>query len=699
MTSHSSLSRFFQGRSAFCRYLAYALIISLLGNLNALINLFLHPEIPYQDATHGIVGGILALLASILCIMLESNIRKRDTFSAAPVRLGPYPWFLVALWTLLIGASLAWSVYYKWQETMAVAMNEASTIFEKDLLYYRWAANQNGVFVPITKKTGPNPYLKNFIDSRAVTDSRQPLTLVNPEYMIRQVYEMQTTDNGARGHITSLDPIRPGNAADPWERKALLAFEHGAEEVSAIENMDGQEYFRLMRPMITEKGCLKCHADQGYQQGDIRGGICVSVPMSLLNTLFRKDVFTVSLAHGALWILGLLGIFLGAYRITGSIREKQQAETRLRAIINHMLDGLITLEEDGNIESINASAASMFGYYPEEAVDRRLEFLIRFPGGLSKDKDLGISLREAIASGRPLQGLRNDGDSFPVALSVSEMRLGSKRLFIVMVRDITEEEKQRSDALRAGQLAAIGELAAGVAHEINNPVNGIINYSQVLLDEAGEGVDESCLDILKRIICEGERVAVIVSNLLAFARQRDEIVGDVNLKVVIDDCVGLLHYQLDKDAITLTVDIPEDLPLLKGNPQQLHQVFLNLLTNSRYALNQCFKGPDPDKCIEIRSVAVIVEGRPFIRTTVTDHGVGIPQDVINRIFDSLFTTKPPGEGTGLGLSISKGLVRDHGGQLTLESVPGEYTVAIVDLPVASIDQEGSHWQGPAGFRT
>ncbi len=686
MKSPTLLPRLFRGHSTHWRYLAYGLIIGLLGNLSALINLFLHPEIPYLDASNSIVGGILALLAAILCIMLETHIR-RDTLSASSARLGPYPWILVALWTVLIGASLAWSIYYKRQETMAVAKNEARTIFDKDLLYYRWAADQNGVFVPVTKDIRPNPYLKNFPDSSGVTDSGHPLTLVNPEYMIRQVYEIQTSDNDVRGHITSLNPRRPGNAADPWEKKALQAFEEKGEiEVSAIQDMDGQQYFRLMRPMITEQGCLKCHADQGYAVGDIRGGICVSVPMTLLNSLFRKDVFTMALAHGALWILGLLGTFLGAYRITGSIREKEQAETRLRAIINNMLDGLITVEENRTIESLNASAAAMFGYSPEEAVGRPIEFLLRFPTGPIDDKNLGASLRQAISSRRPLHGLRKNGDSFPVALSLSEMRLGSKHLFIVMVRDITEEEQHRHEALRAGQLAAIGELAAGVAHEINNPVNGIINFSQVLLDEAEDEGNKTFQDILKRIISEGERVAGIISNLLSFTRQRDEIVGDVNLKAVIDDCVALLLYQLDKDKIKLQVEIPDDLPLLKGNPQQLHQVFLNLLTNARYALNQRFVGPDPDKRIEIQSWTITVDGRRFIRTTLTDHGIGIPQDVINRIFDSLFTTKPPGEGSGLGLSISKGLVRDHAGQLTLESVPGDHTVATVDLPAASSDQ-------------
>ena len=250
MKSPTILPRLFHGHSTHWRYLAYGLIIGLLGNLSALINLFLHPEIPYLDAGHSIVGGILALLAAILCIMLETHIR-RDSFSASSARLGPYPWILVALWTVLIGASLAWSINYKHQETMAVAKNEARTIFAKDLLYYRWAANQNGVFVPVTKAIRPNPYLKNFPDSSGVTDSGHPLTLVNPEYMIRQVYEMQTSGNDVRGHITSLNPRRPGNAADPWEKKALQDFEKGEIEVSAIQNMDARQYFRLMRTLIT----------------------------------------------------------------------------------------------------------------------------------------------------------------------------------------------------------------------------------------------------------------------------------------------------------------------------------------------------------------------------------------------------------------------------------------------------------------
>ena len=674
------------------RYLAYLLIILLLGNLPALTDCILHPEIPYFAVSHAIIGIVLALLAAMLCLALESQVGRQHAGTAVPRRLGPYPWIMVCIWTGLIVASLGWAVHHKKNEKFSVAMNAARTIFEKDLVYYRWAASQHGVFVPVSYDVRPNPYLSHHPDSTVITLNGQELTLVNPEYMIRQVYEMQRADIGARGHITSLDPIRPGNAADEWESMALHAFEEGERELWTIENMEGESYFRLMRPMITAKECLKCHEDQGYEVGDIRGGISVSVPMTLLDQLYRKDIFVVSLAHSALWIIGVLGIFLGSYRVTFSMREKEQAEIRLRSIINNMLDGLITLDEEGAIESLNNSAVAMFGYSAEEAMGRTIDFLIRFPdedATIADGPRLISALGEAMSESRPLSGYRKDDTSFPLALSISEMRLGDKRLYILMVRDITKEEQRRNEALRAGQLAAIGELAAGVAHEINNPVNGIINYTQVLLDDA-EGSDDASTDILQRIIREGERVAVIVSNLLAFSRQRDEVVGNVKLNEVVDDCVALLHYQLDKDAIRLKTDLPEDLPDLKGNPQQLHQVFLNLLTNARYALNQRYAGKDDNKRIDIASRLIKVDGRPFVETTITDYGVGIPQDVIDRIFDSLFTTKPPGEGTGLGLSISKGLIRDHQGQLHIESVPGHHTTATVVLPISDSDgdQEG-----------
>ncbi|GAB4345207.1 MAG: hypothetical protein Kow0089_22180 [Desulfobulbaceae bacterium] len=596
-----------------------------------------------------------------------------------------HAWIFAIFWSIVIILSLSWNIASQKREIIEVATNEAKTVFEKDLVYYRWAAGHNGVYVPITPETTPNPYLRHLPESSGVTATGEELTLVNPEYMIRQVYEMRTEGLGVLGHITSLDPIRGENAADEWETRALEAFEEGVTQVSSVEEIDGKPYLRLMRPMVTESGCLKCHIQQGYELGDIRGGISVAVPMSVLFSIYRRDILMVVLAHLPLWLMGLIGIYFSASKISRSLRRRELAEAKTRSIINNMLNGLITLDEEGTIESLNAAACEMFGQDQHDLLGRNITQFVQFPADISQRTAEGLPMVPDFAelAGRQveLRGYRRDGSTFPLEMSLSEMSFDVEKIYIATIRDLTEEKIRKSEALRAGQLAAIGELAAGVAHEINNPINGIINYTQILLDNADDRYDESDRDFMARIIKEGERIAHIVGNLLSFARQRDDIVDDLDIREIIEDSISLLMHQLQKDGIHLKVDIQPDLPPLRGNPQQLQQVFINLLTNASYALNQQYPEASENKRLEIRCRLKTVSGREYISTTITDWGVGIPENVLERIFDSLYTTKPPGKGTGLGLSISRGLVRDHDGFLTVESTLGGPTVATVDLPV------------------
>ncbi|NTV15130.1 MAG: DUF3365 domain-containing protein [Desulfobulbaceae bacterium] len=662
------------------RILLYLFIILLMANVNALTDAVLNPGISYFNMTHLIVGGMMALLSTIICVKLEGNF-SRSGRPGASARLAPLIWFMAISWTVIIFSSLAGDIIGKKGTNLEIALQEARTVYTKDLNYYRWATGHKGVFVPVTETTKPNPYLSHIPEYKLETTSGLKLTLVNPEYMIRQVYEMQTTAHEVLGHITSLDPIRAENAADPWEKKALEEFEGGVREFSSIEMIGGKPYLRLMRPMITEEGCLKCHALQGYDVGDIRGGISVSVPMTHLNELAAKDMATYTLGHVGLWLLGLLGIFLGSSRIHLAITEREEAEAKTRSIIDNMFDGLIITEDDGLIESLNSTAISMFEYQPKELQGRHISLLVpELHGGLAA----GEAVKFKITPGRhhEVEGRRKDGDAFPLEMSISKMRFGAKMFFIAIVRDITEEKIRKAESLRAGKLAAIGELAAGVAHEINNPINGMINYAQILQDELSVDGNTEQSDILKRIIKEGDRVAVIVRNLLAFARQRDEDVGDISLKVILADCISLVKHQLSKEGIMPAIEVPDDLPSLRGNPQQLQQVFLNILSNARYALNQKFPGLDPQKRIEIKSQVVnFGDSNIIIRTTVTDYGCGISPKAIDHVFDSMFSTKPAGEGTGLGLSISRDLVQAHHGFIHVESRLDDHTTVTIDLPV------------------
>ncbi len=245
-----------------------------------------------------------------------------------------YAWVLAVVWTVAVAASLVWNVVQVRRNTLEAARIQARVAHGKDVIYRRWNAGHGGVYVPVTDETPPNPYLSYVPERDITTPSGKLLTLMNPAYMTRQVHELAEEEYGVRGHITSLNPIRPENAPDPWETEALQAFERGETEISSIEEMEGEEYMRLMRPLITEKGCLKCHAAQGYQEGDIRGGISVSIPVEPLWAVARMQALTLAGGHAMLWLMGLAGIVLGAQRLRRSERERMRAEERVRRLLD-----------------------------------------------------------------------------------------------------------------------------------------------------------------------------------------------------------------------------------------------------------------------------------------------------------------------------------------------------------------------------
>ncbi len=256
---------------------------------------------------------------------------------------------------------------------------------------------------------------------------------------------------------------------------------------------------------------------------------------------------------------------------------------------------------------------------------------------------------------------------------------------IVIYRDVTEKTRHQAEALRAAHLASLGELSAGLAHEINNPTNGIINYAQIL---AGRSRPESKeYDIARRIQKEGERMAGIVKSLLSFARPRNEQKVPVSIHEILSDCLALTAALVRKDGIRLKTDLPSDLPLIIANPQQIQQVFLNIINNAHYALNQKFPGTSEEKIIEITCWKIPDREHPTLRIMFHDRGTGVPADLVDKVMNPFFTTKPSNRGTGLGLSISHGIISDHQGQMRIESGEGEFTRVIVDLPARRPDRK------------
>jgi signal transduction histidine kinase len=251
---------------------------------------------------------------------------------------------------------------------------------------------------------------------------------------------------------------------------------------------------------------------------------------------------------------------------------------------------------------------------------------------------------------------------------------------VALWRDVTEKEAAAAAIMRSQQLSALGELAAGVAHEINNPVNGIINYAQILLDRSEEGSMER--DLAGRVLKEGDRIDRIVAGLLSFARRRQNDKSVVSIPDVLSDTMTLNAAQLRRDNITVKTCLSDELPDVWAQPQEISQVFVNVISNARHALNQKYREPHEDKILEITAEPIAGKSGRRVRISFKDHGCGIPAEILHKVMNPFFSTKTERRSTGLGLSISHGIVEEHGGRLRLESEEGRYTKVVIDLPAA-----------------
>lgn len=298
----------------------------------------------------------------------------------------PWPrWVIPCMlaWTGLVAFALWWNMAHMRHTALDLARVAARSSFEKDLQYRQWANLHGGVYVPITQDTPPNPHLTNVVEREITTPSGRRLTLMNPAYMTRQVHELAREHTGQRGHITSLKPIRAENAPDVWERRALESFERGVAEVSSVEILEGEPHLRLMRPVKADSGCLKCHAAQGYREGDIRGGISVAVPMRDYTAVVQPHQRAEMLTHSGIWITGL-GLLGGAgWQIQRRRRERVQAEAALREKSEELdryftvgLDLFCIADLDGHFRRLNPQWEKVLGYSLADLEGRRFLELV-----------------------------------------------------------------------------------------------------------------------------------------------------------------------------------------------------------------------------------------------------------------------------------------------------------------------------------
>ena len=381
------------------------------------------------------------------------------------------------------------------------------------------------------------------------------------------------------------------------------------------------------------------------------------------------------------------------------------SEARMHALLEAAVDGIISIDERGVMQTINPAAERLFGYAAEEVIGQNIKVLM--PSPYREDHDgflaryLATGEKKIIGIGREVVGLRKDGTTFPMDLSVAEARLGEERIFLGIIRDVTERKRAEA-ALRqsheeleklvaelrakneevrtmtqqlwqAAKLASVGELAASIAHELNNPLATVrLRVESVLARTPTDDPRRRALEIVEQ---ETKRMGELVANLLQFSRRGDGQISTVDIRQELTKAVELIHHHLRKRLITVVQEFAPQTPTIYADRQKLRQVFLNLLTNAGDAM------PEGGTLTLRTAPATLAQRQADRAIEFADTGVGIPAENLERIMEPFFTTKEEGKGTGLGLAICRRVVQEHHGTIQIDSEAGKGTTVRIVLPV------------------
>ncbi|MDZ7269767.1 MAG: ATP-binding protein [candidate division KSB1 bacterium] len=416
---------------------------------------------------------------------------------------------------------------------------------------------------------------------------------------------------------------------------------------------------------------------------------------------FRGDM-TVTQADGALRIFDFIGMALSRDLYLGIAREVteqrlyqeelQRAAEWRELILRHLDDGLLVIDAEGRPAIHNRMAETLLGLTAEDFTRLSLrEGELRLAGQrwVLRPADghgdpLQLVLQQAgRVQDRRMQVWREGRQERELAINLAPLFDAHQQLIgaLATLREVNSALPATGPQNPAARMTELMELAASAGHEIINRMTGIISYAQLLHERMPAETEEAGL--LRGVIAEGERITGILRHLLGFARLRPQERLVTPLEGVIAAALSLMQPRLAKDGIRVKSTAAPHLPPVSCHCQQIQEVFVNLLSNAQYALNLKYAGGHPEKVILIHTTLVSrPDGGRRLRTTVMDTGIGIAPENLHRVFAPFFSTKPKDQGTGLGLSLSRQIVREHGGEIYVESELGGYALFIVELPAA-----------------
>ncbi|MEE8373040.1 MAG: PAS domain S-box protein, partial [Dehalococcoidia bacterium] len=402
----------------------------------------------------------------------------------------------------------------------------------------------------------------------------------------------------------------------------------------------------------------------------------------------RKDGSVADIEYTASEIPGkappeLVGVARDVTERKRMERELQRSEQNYRVLFESRLDGVFVIDaETLRVVLANQIAAAMYGFdstkdaigldplelvHPDDR-DRALKSIV--------DDVFGNDLNEI----NEFRSVTSDGRDIWISTVGTRMEFEGRLAALISIRDITErkvaelEKQSLEQRLQlSGRLAAVGELAAGVAHELNNPLAAVQAYAQFLA--SNNDLDDIVRKDVQTIYNEAQRASKITANLLSFARQHTPETSLVSINEVVENSLELHAYRMKVNNIDLMKELDPALPNTMADYHQMRQVFVNIITNAEHAMTNANSGGK--LAVKTEKVGNIV------RVSFTDDGPGISEDDLKRIFDPFYTSKEVGEGTGLGLSICFGIVQEHGGHLYAKSKRGRGTTFVVEIPIVS----------------
>ena len=361
---------------------------------------------------------------------------ERDVLIPSGVRIRRWARAVMVLWAVILLVSLGWNIHIMREHELDRTRTSIRTHYMKDLTLRQWVSRHGGVYVPVSEHTKPDPYTDFLPDRDVVTQSGRRLTLLNPALVLRQYYEMAEKEFGIRSHLFSRKPLNPQNDASPIEVRALQRFTDGRQELWRTQPIGGEPYMRLMRPIFVKERCLKCHGHQGYEVGQVAGGVSVAVPLQ--ETAVTSEYLALTVGHAIFFVLGLVGIGGGARLLERQVTARDESEAHTVAVLGATRDAVITIAPDHRVRYWNSRAEAIFGWEAGTMTGQPLETFLT-DDAITRIRDAVAGTSGADRSFETTARHRN-GEPFPVELVVAPVTQAGQSAYSILIRDITQRK-------------------------------------------------------------------------------------------------------------------------------------------------------------------------------------------------------------------------------------------------------------------